>query len=494
MLKLEKQSSWLKKIKMSLKKTALTGVYWSSIQQFSTQGIAFIVSVILARLLSPTEFGLIGMITILMGIGSVLMEGGLGQSLIRTKNPSDEDYTTVFYFNLIGSIVVYLIVFFAAPLIAHFYHQPLLERIIRYYCLIFIINAFSSTQYTRLSKQMEFRKELQIAIPSLICSSVVGVSMAFMGYGVWSLVGSALTQSSLASIQLWFRSDWKPTWNFSNEKFKYHFQYGYKLTLSGLLDTVFVNVYAIIIGKFFAPAQVGFFNRADSLKQLPVTNISVVLNKVTFPLFAQVKDDDIRLKEIYKKIMQMVLFFVAPILLVLSALAEPLFRFLFTEKWLDAVPYFQILCWNGILYPIHSYNLNVLKVKGRSDLFLKLEFLKKTMVIVAILISIQFGINGLLYSTIITSVLAFFINTYYTGKFLDYTTMDQTKDLLPTLFLASFVGAIVYHFDFFFRDYFTYDIIRLLLGVSIGAIIYLGIAFMFKMNSLFELIKIIKKQ
>lgn len=479
---------------MSLKKTVLTGMFWSTLQQFSTQGIAFVVSVILARLLSPGEFGLIGMIAVLMGIGTVLMEAGLGQSLIRTTNPTDEDYTTVFYFNLIGSFLVYLIVFFVSPFIADFYNQPLLESIIKWYCLIFIINAFSSIQYTRLSKQMEFKKELTITIPSLIFSSIVGVSMAYMGYGVWSLVGSTLTQSLLASIQLWFRSDWKPTLNFNIEKFKYHFHYGYKLTLSGLLDTIFVNAYAIIIGKFFAPAQVGFYNRADSLKQLPVTNISVVLNKVTFPLFAQVKDDDVRLKDIYKKVMQMVVFFVSPVLLILAALAEPLFRFLFTEKWLPAVPYFQILCWNGILYPIHSYNLNILKVKGRSDLFLKLEIIKKAMIIIVIAVSIKFGISGLLYSTIIISLLAFFINTHYTGKFLNYSSMDQTKDLLPTILLATIVGGIVYGFDFFVKNYLGFDILRLFFGGGVGILIYFITAYLFKMDSLNELIKIIKKQ
>jgi teichuronic acid exporter len=479
---------------MSLKKAALSGVFWSTIQQFSTQGITFVVSVILARLLSPAEFGLIGMIAVLMGIGTVLMEGGLGQSLIRTTNPTDEDYTTVFYFNLVGSIIIYLIVFFMSPLVASFYHQPLLENIIRWYCLIFVINAFSSIQYTRLSKQMEFKKELTIAVPSIIMSSIVGISMAYMGYGVWSLVGSALTQSSLASIQLWLRSDWKPTWSFNREKFKYHFHYGYKMTLSGILDTVFVNGYAIIIGKFFAPAQVGYFNRADTLRQLPVSNISAVLNKVTFPLFAQVKDDDVRLKDIYKKIMQMVVFFVAPILLILSALAEPLFRFLFTEKWLPAVPFFKILCWNGILYPIHAYNLNILRVKGRSDLFLKLEFIKKATVVIVMAISIQFGIICLLYGGLLVSVLHFFINTYYTGKFLDYSAMKQAKDLIPTILLASVIGGIVYGFDFLAKDYLGYDILRLLFGGGIGALIYLGTAYVFKMNSLNELIKIIKKQ
>lgn len=479
---------------MSLKKTALAGVFWSSIQQFSTQGITFVVSVVLARLLSPSEFGLIGMITVLMSIGTVLMEGGLGQSLIRTNNPTEEDYTTVFYFNLIGSFLIYIVVFVCAGSIAEFYKQPSLELIIKWYCLIFITNAFSSVQYTKLSKEMKFKKELTIVVPSLILSSIVGITMAYMNYGIWSLIVSALVQSVLASIQLWVRSDWKPSLNFNKEKFNYHFHYGYKLTLSGVLDAIFVNAYSIIIGKFFAPAQVGFYNRADTLKQLPVSNISVVLNKVTFPLFAEVHDDDVRLKDIYKRIMQMVLFFVAPVLLCMSVLAEPLFRVLFSEKWLPAVPYFQILCWNGILYPIHAYNLNILKVKGRSDLFLKLEVVKKVMIILVIVITIQFGIKGLLYGSIVSSVLSFFINSYYTGIFINYKSINQLLDLLPTITLASIIGLIIYELDLVFINYLNYDILRLMINGFVYILLYLIIAYVFKMSSLNELIKIIKKQ
>lgn len=478
---------------MSLKKKTLSGIFWSALQQFSTQGITFLVSIILSRLLTPEEFGLIGMISILIGLGSVLMEGGLGQSLIRTENPDDEDYTTVFYFNLIGSLIIYFLCYVSSPYIASFYRQPLLESIIKCYCLIFIINAFSSIQYTRLSKQMKFKKEMTIAIPSIIVSSIVGVSLALLNYGVWSLVYSALTQSVLSSIQLWIRSDWKPSLSFSWYKFKYHFHYGYKLTLSGVLDTFFNNVYIIVIGKFFAPSQVGYYNRADTLKQVPVNNIAAILNKVTFPLFAEVKDDDVRLKDIYKRIMQIVLFMVAPILLILSALAEPLFRFLFTERWLPAVPFFKVLCWNGILYPIHAYNLNILKVKGQSDLFLKLEIIKKIIVTIIIIISIQYGIMYLLYGGVIASILHFYINSYYTGKILKYTSLDQTKDLLPIIILASFVAGIVYFGDYFVKTFIGYDIFRLLFGTILGAGIYLGVAYAYKLNAFIDLIKILKK-
>jgi teichuronic acid exporter len=479
---------------MSLKQKALSGFFWAIIQQFSSQGISFFVSIILARLLLPEEFGLIALLSIFVGIGIVLFEAGLSQSLIRTEDPDIEDYSTVFYFNLIVSFVIYIIIYFSSPYIAKFYNQPLLNSISRWYCLIFITNALSSIHFTRMTKQMQFKKELTITIPSLIISSVVGVYMAYYGYGVWSLVGSALTQSFAVALQMWIRSDWRPVLQFNKLKFYYHFNYGYKLTLSGILDSLFTNIYVFIIGKFFAPAQVGFYNRADALKQLPVSNISAVLNKVTFPLFAEVKEDNARLKEIYRKIMQMVLFFVAPILLIMAALGEPLFRLLFTEKWLPAVPYFQILCWAGILYPIHAYNLNILKVKGRSDLFLKLEVIKKTMIVLVIAASISFGIYGLLYSGIISSVLAFFINTYYSGKFINYTSWHQILDIVPTLVLASISSLTVFYIDFWMSDYLFSDFIRLLIGATSGVLLFLSLSIVFRLPALKELNTIIKKR
>ena len=478
---------------MSIKEKALSGLFWAAIQQFSTQGISFAVSLILSRLLLPAEFGTIALLSVFISLGIVLMESGLGQSLIRTTNPTIEDYSTVFYFNLAGSIIIYGIIYFCAPFIADFYKQNSLEKIVRWYGLIFISNALSSIHFTRLTKEMQFKKELTITIPSLILSGIIGITMAYWGYGVWSLVASGLSQSMAVAFQMWIRSDWAPIFKFNKEKFKYHFQYGYKLTLSGILDTLFTNAYVIIIGKFFAPAQVGFYNRADTLKQLPVSNISSILNKVTFPLFAEVKDDNVRLKEMYQKIMQMVLFFVAPILLIMSALAEPLFRFLFTDKWLPAVPYFQIICWGGILYPIHAYNLNILKVKGRSDLFLKLEVLKKIIFVLAIGFSFKFGIYGLLYSGIMISIVAFFINTYYSGKFINYNSWNQITDILPILLMATLVGTIVFYCDSRLFHEFS-DFTRLFFGASMGLLFYLFLVKFFRISALPELIQIIRKQ
>jgi O-antigen/teichoic acid export membrane protein len=479
---------------MSLKKQALSGVFWSFLQLFSTQVIGFIVSIILARLLRPSEFGLIAMLGIFISIGTTLINSGLTQSLIRSENIDEEDFSTVFIFNLIGSLFIYGFIFVTAPVIATFYKQELLTSIIRVYSVTFIINAFSAIQTTRLNKKLDFKTQMKVSIPSLIIGSTVGIAMALNNYGVWSLVWSAVIQSLMATIQMWYWTKWKPVWAFNWKKFNYHFHYGVKLMFSGILDTVFRNAYSVIIGKFFAPAQVGFYNRADSLQMLPAGTISSIITKVSFPLFASIQNDDERLKSIFKRIMQMVIFLVTPTLVLMGVLAEPLFRFLFTEKWLPAVPYFQILCANGVLYPIHGYNLQILNVKGRSDLFLKLEIIKKILVVVVILISFQFGIFGLLYGSVTTSLICFFINAYYSGKFINYTAWQQTKDLLPIILLSLLIGLIVYYFDGLLLNISANDFVRLLAGSVIGIILYSIAAFLFKMNSLFELIIIIKRK
>lgn len=478
---------------MSLKKQALSGMFWTTIQQFGIQGINFLVTIILTRLLAPEAFGLIGMLGIFMGLGTALINGGLTQSLIRTVEPDEEDYSTVFYFNLIGSIIVYLLIFVSAPLIGDFYKQVLLSSIIRIYGITFIINAFSAVQTTRLTKDLDFKTQMKVSIPSLIIGSLVGVSMAYLGFGVWSLVWSSIVQALASVIQLWYWSKWKPLWIFNKNKFKRHFHYGIKMMFSSFLETIFSNIYTIIIGRFFSPAQVGYYNRANTLQMFPVGNISFIVTKVTFPLFATIQNDDVKLKEVYRRIMQMVIFLVVPILVIASILAEPLFRLLFTEKWLPAVPYFQILCLNGILYPIHSYNLQILQVKGRSDLFLRLEILKKIVYVMILPVSFQFGIFGLLYGSVLASIICFFINTHYSGMFLKYTSWEQTKDLLPIFAVGFFVGISIFGIDSFFIKLGVYDINRVVAGVFLGAILYLGLAYLLKMSSLNEIIKIIGK-
>lgn len=441
----------------------------------------------------PEEFGLIGMIAVFVAVGNTLLHGGLTKSLIRGEDLDAQDYSTVFYFNLAAGIIVYLGVFLLAPLVADFYSQPILTGILRVYCVTFIISAFAAVQLARLTKIMDFKTQTIIAIPAAIIGGIVGVVMAMTGYGVWSLVWSSIVTSIISTVQLWIYSGWTPGLNFNFQKFKAHFNYGYKLTLSELLDRIFNNIFLIVIGRYFSAAQVGFYTRAQTMNQLPVTNISNALNKVTFPLFVSIQNDDVRLRRVYKQLMQMVVFVITPILIFMAVLAEPSFRFLFTEKWLPAVPYFQILCITGILFPIHSYNLSILNVKGRSDLFLKLEVIKKIIIVITLLITIPFGIIALLYGQVFISIFAFFINAHYTGKFINYSALQQLKDVFPIILLAVFAGGIVFLLDYFGLKL-NMDIIRILIGGVVGTSVYLFTAFLFKFGSFFELSKLIFKK
>lgn len=480
---------------MSLKQKTISGLFWTFSQQFGVQFINFLVSIMLARLLMPEDFGLIGMLTVFISIGTSLKDSGLTSSLIRTKEPDQADYSTVFIINFFGSILVYLILFFCAPFIADFYNQEVLVDILRVYTLSFIISAFSGVQGTKLTKEMNFRLQMTIQIPSLVIGGLVGVLLAYFGYGVWSLVYMNLIQTLLSTIQLLIRSGWKPSLIFDKEKFRYHIGFGYKLTLSGLINTIYSNAYNLVIGKFFSPAQLGFYARANSLKQLPVQNLSSALNKVTYPMFASIQNDERKLKEAYRKLMQQVLFWLTPVMICLAIIAEPFIRILIGEKWMPAVPYFQILCMVGIMYPLNAYNLNILNVKGRSDLFLRLEIIKKAVMSVGIACAIPFGIYGLLYFQLIFSIVAFFINTWYSGRMISYNILEQVKDIMPELALAVIIGFISWLIDNYILKYSgAYDIVRITVVGLIYFTFYIGISYISKMPALLDFRQFVLKK
>jgi len=478
---------------VSLKKQALSGIFWTTAQQFVIQIINFIVTVVLARLLSPGEFGLIAMLSIFIAIGATLIDSGLTTSLLRTANLDQKDYSTVFFINLIASVLIYFILFFCSPFIAKFYHQPILTGVIRLYTLSFIIGAFESVQRTKLTKEMDFKKQMTVQIPSYIGGSIVGLILAYKNYGVWSLVWMNLSQTFFSTCQLWIRTDWRPQFIFNSRRFKHHFLFSYKITLSQLLNTIFDNLYNLVIGKYFSAATLGYYNRAIAIRQLPVSNISTALNKVTFPLFAAMQSDNEKLKDAYKKLMQQVLFWITPLLIFLGIITEPLFRLLLTEKWLPAVPYFRFLIIPGILYPLHAYNLNILNVKGRSDLFLKLEIIKKVIISIGIFFAIPFGIYGLLGFQIITSIVAFYINTFYSGKLINYPIGEQLKSIAPTLIISSLVGLVIFFIDQFLVHLKIADIFRMLIDGVIFSIIYFITNWLIKLPALSDFIELILK-
>src|SRR5690606_15064669 len=351
---------------MSLRKKTIGGVVWTVIDTFVLRGFSFLATIILARWLGPEEFGLVGMIAVFIAIGTSITDSGLSNSLIRTKNADDKDFSTVFILNLTLSAGVYLFLFLSAPYIADFFNQPVLKNLVRVYCLSFIFSAFSAVQLARLTSDMQFKKITKLNIPGTIIGTIVGLLMGYFGFGVWSIVCMYLATQLVQSISLWLSSSWRPTMDYSKEKAKYHYSYGYKLMLSGLLDTIFKNGYNIVIGKFYSAKELGFFERSKSFNEYPVTTITRVVSKVTFPLLSSLRDDKERISSVYKKLMRLTFFITAPLMFGAAAIARPLFLLVLGEQWVGAVPYFQILCLAGMFYPIHAFNLNVFKVYGRS--------------------------------------------------------------------------------------------------------------------------------
>lgn len=465
---------------------------WTYSQQFGSQALTFFVSIILARLLLPEEFGLIGMLAIFIGIGNALFDGGLTSSLIRSTTLEEDDYTTVFYFNLVCSIALYGLLYIASPYIAEFYNQQSLVSITRIYGLTFIISAFGTVQNTILTRELQFKKQAFITFPAMLIGGVVGILLAYKGFGVWSLVIYALVNAFLMSVFLWLNSTWYPKLLFNKIKFHQHFHYGYKLTLSSILDIIFTNIYQIIIGKFYSVALVGYYTRANSLMMLPVSNISGALNRVIFPVFSKVQDDLPRFKSAYKQIMQLVLFIITPLMVVMAVLAKPLTIFLFTEKWLPMIPIFQIICVSGILYPIHLYNLIVLQVKGRSDLFLKLEVIKKIMVAVVLAITLYYGFYALLWGQLVCSVLALFINTHFAGKILNYTMFSQLKDIAPIFVFSLFMGVAIYGLLNLLNA--QSNFVQLLVCSLFGGTLYIALAWFFKFASINDIKNLILKK
>lgn len=458
---------------MSLKQQAVSGAMWSFAQQFSIQLINFGVRIVLARLLLPEDFGLIAMITIFISIGQSLMDGGMTSSLIRMKNPSQLDYSTVFVTNMIVSIGLYLIIYILSPYVAEFYNQNSLINILRIFALSFIIKSFVAVHLAKLTKEMNFKTEMKLQIPSTIISAIIGVFMAYKGFGVWSLVWLNLIQTAIFTIQVWLFIKWRPSFIFKRDCFKYHFNFGYKLTLSGILDALYRNIYTIIIGKAFNPTLVGYFNQAETMRLFPVQQISVVMGKVTYPLFSNI-DNDISLKRAYKMSMKLQFLCVVPMMFFLILVGRELFLLMFGERWLPSVPYFQILSIASIMLPLTTYNLNILKVKGRSDILLKLEIIKKTLGFICVFISAPFGLMTMVISYLFISIFNTFINMFFSGKLINYFLLEQIRDC-SKIFVTGIISLVL---AYYFKVYFLENFSNIFLILFIIGLVYM-LAYLF---------------
>ena len=443
----------------TLKNKTAKGVGWSFIDNISSSGISFLVSLVLARILSPEEYGIMAMLTIFIAISNSIVDSGFSNALIRKNDVVELDYNTTFYFNLVVSGVLYLVLYVCAPFISNFFSEPLLIPVTRVLGLVLIVNACSIIQRTILVKAVDFKTQTKISLISSMLSGVIGVGMAIYHCGVWSLVGQQLSRQVLNSLFLWIYGKWKPLWEFSYNSFKNLFGFGSKLLLSGLIDTIYKNIYYIVIGRFYTADQLGQYTRAEQFTSIFSSNLTSVIQRVSYPVLSTIQEDAIRLQEAYRKIIKATMLITFVCMLVLAALAKPLVLILIGEKWLFAVPYLQILCFAEMLYPLHAINLNILQVKGRSDLFLKLEVIKKIVAILPIVLGITLGIKFMLWGAVCTSVISFFLNSYYSGHLVNYSTMNQIKDIFPTFLIASFVaGTIWCLFEFVYLFYIFYSV------------------------------------
>ncbi|WP_442787034.1 lipopolysaccharide biosynthesis protein [Flavobacterium suncheonense] len=462
---------------MSLKKQTFSALIWTFLDTVFTKGITLLASILLARTLGPDDFGIIGMITIFIAVGTTLADSGLASSLIRSLEADDKDYSTVFITNVGISLVIYLILFSTAPFIAGFYNQEVLTDVVRVYGLSFVISALSAVQLAIHTRNMQFKKLMRYNLPANLIGVVIGIAMAYSDFGVWSIVGMYLTTQSVNSALLWFFSDWKPSWYFSAEKLKKHFNFGNKLMLSGILNAVFDNIYSVLIGKYFSVRQLGFYDRAKVFNNYPVTILTTIISKVTYPLLSNIQEEKERISRTYKQILQFTFFVTAPLMIGLAAAAEPLVELLLGKEWLTSAFFFKVLCFSSMLYPIHAFNINVLKVYGRSDLFLKLEILKKIIILIGVLISFSFGIYALLWTSVVTSFLSLLVNTYYSSDMIHYKTLQQLKDMLPTFVYALLSGTAVAVMLYLLCDFSV--ILKLFLSGITGIIVY------FVLNKLF---------
>ncbi len=409
--------------------------------QLSNQIFGFIITLILARILSPSDFGIIGLISIFINLSKKITDGGLTSSLIRTQNVSETEFSTIFYFNLVASSFLYGILFLLAPKIAIYFSVPEIQNLIRYSGLTIIISAFTLTQSVKLNKSLNFKLQFKILLPSLIISALAGILSAKFGFGIWSLVIKELAFSISASLQLWLFSKWTPKFVFDWNIFKRHFSFGYKLVVTDIVTQIFNDAYKFIIGKSFSAAQLGFFTRAKSMEELPNQIVFNTINRVLFPMLSQVQDDDIRLKKVYSQIIKMVTFLITPLLMFLYLVAEPLFVFLLTEKWLPSVHYFKVLIIAGMVAPLQPYLLNICKVKGRSDLVLKLSIVEYVIIGLSIFAMIPFGITGLLWGLVAATLAKLLIAMIFVGRLISYSVNEQLLDLKEG-FLVSLLGYL----------------------------------------------------
>ena len=456
----------------SLKNKTVKGVGWSFIDNLSSSGITFLVGLVLARLLTPSEYGIMAILTIFIAVSNSIVDSGFSNALIRKTDARRVDYNTVFLFNLLVSGLLYVVLFLAAPAISRFFKEPLLVEVMRVIGWVLVINALAIIPRTLFVKEVNFKTQTKVSLIASISSGVIGIGMALAGLGVWSLVGQQLSRQLLNTLFLWGYCKWKPVWEFSIQSFKELFSFGSKLLLSGLLDTVFKEIYSLVIGRCYTSAQLGQYTRANQFNQIFSSNLTSVIQRVSYPVLSSIQDEPERLREAYRKVIKSTMLISFACMLGLASVAKPLIIILIGEKWLLAVGFLQIICFRGMLYPLHAINLNILQVIGRSDLFLKLEIIKKIIAVGPLVLGVLFSIEYMLWGSVCTSFIAYFLNSYYSANLINYPAKEQIKDILPTFIVSFLTAASMWSLTLLSLSNWLLLPLQCLLGILLTTLIY----------------------
>ena len=428
----------------SLKQKTVKGLGWSALDNAARYGMQFVIGIVLARLLSPDDYGLLGIVGIVTVVCTALVNGGFTTALIRKKDATDDDYNTVFICNLGMSILLYAVTFLCAPLISGFFEREELTALVRVSSLGLIIGALGMVPQTRLTKRIDFKTQTKITIAATALSGIIGIGMAVTGFGVWALVAQQLTSQAVTTMLLYIYNRWMPRLLFSMESFHDLFGFGWKMMLSGVLDSVWKESYQMVVGKVYTPGALGQYTRAKQFSSLFSSNLTAIIQRVTYPVLSNIQDDKQRMVSAYRRIIKVTMFVTATGMFFFAAIAEPMLYCLIGPQWHEASTYLPLICLNSTLYPLHAINLNMLQVQGRSDLFLGLEIVKKLIGLIPLAVCVFWGIMPMLYVNLAVGVAAYFLNSYYSGRLIGYSSWMQVKDIAPSCLVAAIVAVSVY--------------------------------------------------
>lgn len=468
----------------------MSNFLWRLAERFGAQGVAFVVSIVLARLLAPEAYGTIALVTVFTQILNVFIDSGFGNALIQKKDADDLDFSTVFYFNIAICVLLYLGMFLVAPLIAKFYNDASLTPVVRVLSLTLIISGVKNVQQAYVSRTMQFKRFFFATLGGTIGAAVIGIAMAYFGFGVWALVAQQIFNATVDTLILWITVKWRPKWMFSWQRLKGLFSFGWKLLASSLLDTVYSDLRQLIIGKMYTKTDLAQYNRGKQLPDLLVNNIDTSINSVLLPAMSQVQDNPERVKNMTRRAMKTSTYVIAPVMMGLAFTAESVIHLILTEKWLPCVPFLRIFCITYMFYPVNTTNLNAIKAMGRSDLFLKLETIKKVIGLIVLLGTMWFGVMAMAYSLLFTSITSQIINSWPNKKLLDYSYPEQIRDILPGILLAVIMGCCVYPVKWIGFS----DLLTLFIQVVMGACIFIGGSALLKLEGfryLWEQLKLV---